>query len=63
MYLFFKDYLIEYKCLSCNKSYQRKFREKLKEHFFNTCKFFNHDNNNFILLLLRGIYPYKYIDD
>ena len=31
-----KDDLIEYKCLSCNKCYQRKFDEKLKERFFNT---------------------------
>ena len=31
--------LIEYKCLSCSRSYQRKFYEKLKEQFFDTCKF------------------------
>ena len=30
------DDLIEYKCLSCNKSYQTKFNKKLKERFFNT---------------------------
>ena len=30
-YTKFKDDLIEYKCLCCNKSYQRKFDEKLKE--------------------------------
>ena len=46
-----KDDLIEYKCLCCKKSYQRKFNEKLKERFFNTYKFSNHDNNKFILLL------------
>ena len=27
----FKDDLIEYKCLCCNKNYQHKFDEKLKE--------------------------------
>ena len=32
-YTNFKDDLIEYKCLSCNKSYQRNFDEKLKERF------------------------------
>ena len=32
----FKDDLIEYKCLCCNKNYQHKFDEKLKERFFNT---------------------------
>ena len=46
-YTNFKDDLIEYKCLCCNKGYQRKFDEKLKERFFNTCKFSNHDNNFF----------------
>ena len=33
-YTNFKDNLIEYKI--CNKSYRRKFDEKLKERFFNT---------------------------
>ena len=31
-----KDDLIEYKCLCCNKNYQQKFDEKLKERFLNT---------------------------
>ena len=59
----FKDDLIEYKCLSCNKSYQRKLDEKLKERFFNTYKFSNHDNNKFILLLQKVVYPYEYMDE
>ena len=46
----FKADLKEYKCLCCNKNYQQKFDEKLKENFFNTHKFSNHDNNKFILL-------------
>ena len=59
----FKDDLIEYKCLSCNKSYQPKFDEKLKEQFFNTYTFSNHDNISFVSLLQKGIYPYEYMDD
>ena len=55
--------LIEYKCLCCNKSYQQKFDEKLKERFFNIYKFSNHDNNRFTLLLWKGVYPYEYMDD
>ena len=31
----FKDDLMEYKCLRCDKNYQQKFGEKLKEQFFN----------------------------
>ena len=49
-----KYYLIKYKCLLCNNNCQRKFDEKLKERFFNTCEFSNHDNNKFISLLRKG---------
>ena len=35
-YINFKDNLIEYKCLCCNKNPQQKFDEKLKERFLNT---------------------------
>ena len=62
-YTNFKDDLIGYKCLCCNKNYQQKFDEKLKERFFNTYKFSNHDNNKFILLLQKGVYPYGYTGD
>ena len=62
-YTNFKDNLIEYKCLHCNKNYQNKFDKKLKERFFNTYKFSNHDNNKFILLSQKGIYSYEYMDD
>ena len=50
-YINFKDDLKEYKCLCCNKNYQQKFDERLKERFLNTYKFSKHDNNKFILLL------------
>ena len=49
--------------MCCNKNYQRKFDEKLKERFFSTYKFSNHDNNQFILLLQKLVYPYEYMDD
>ena len=62
-YANFEDDLIECKCLCYNKSYQGKFDEKLKERFFNTYKFSNHNNNKIILLLPKGVYPYEYIDD
>ena len=45
----FKDNLIEYNCLCCNKNYQQEFDEKLKERFLNTCKYSNHDNNKLII--------------
>ena len=62
-YTNFKDDLIEYECLYCNKNYQRKLYEKIKERFFNTYKFSNNGNNKFILLLREGDYPYEYMDD
>ena len=62
-YTNFKDDLIEYKCLCCKISYQHKFDEKLKERFFNTYKFSNHNSNKFIFLLSKGVYPYEYMDD
>ena len=46
-----------------NKDYQQKFDEKLKERFFNTYTFSNHNNNNFTLLLRKVVYPLVYIDD
>ena len=62
-YTNFKDDLIEYKYLICSKNCRIKFDEKLKDGFFNTYKFCNHDNNKFILLLRKGVYPYKYMHD
>ena len=46
-YINFKDNLIKYKCFCCNKNYQYKCDEKLKEQFFDICKFSNRDNNTF----------------
>ena len=62
-YTNFKDDLIEYKCLCCNKNYQQKFDEKLKERFFNAYKFSNSNNKRFILLLQKRVYLYEYMDD
>ena len=59
----FKNGLIEYKCLCCNKNCEHKFDEKLKKRFFNTNKFSNLDNNKFILSLGKDVYPYEYMND
>ena len=55
-YIHFKDDLIDYKYLYCNKNYQHKFNENLKYRFLDTYKYSNHDNNKFILLLEKGEY-------
>ena len=59
----FKDNLIEYKCLCCNKYYQTIFDENLRKQFVNTYIYFTHDIKKFILLLRKGSYPYKYMHD
>ena len=62
-YANFKDNLKECKCSCCNKNYKQKFDKKLKEQFLNTHKFSNQNNNKFISLLYKGVYPYEYVDD
>ena len=47
----FRDNLIEYKCLCCNKNYYKI--------LFNTHKFSNHDINRFIVLLWKVVYLYE----
>ena len=61
-YTNFKDDFIEYKCLCCNKNYQQVWW-KVKEQFLNAYKFSNYDNNKFILLLQKDVYPYEYMDE
>ena len=62
-YIKLKNDLIECKCLCCNKNYKQKFDEKSKKQVFDKCKFSNHDNNKFILLLRKCVYSYGYVDD
>ena len=57
-----KDNLIKYECLSRNKNYSNKIVEELKKRF-KTFNFSNNDINKFILLLRKGVYPYKYMDE
>ena len=56
---------MKYKCLSCNKDYSNKIDEGLEKQFKNTFKFPNNvsdnDINQFILLLRKGVYPYKFM--
>ena len=47
--------LIQFKCLCCNKNYQKKFDEKLKKKFATIYYFSNQDINKFILLLGKGV--------
>ena len=55
-----KGNLLKYKCTSWNKDYSNKIDEELEKQFKNAFKFSNNDINKFILLLRKGLYPYKY---
>ena len=59
----FKGNFKKYKCLCCNKNYKKKFDENLEKRFINTYTFSNHDTNELILLLRKGVYPYEYMDN
>ena len=55
------DNRLQYKCQDCS-TYSYKPLNPLKERFKNTYEFCKHDNNKFLLLLRKGVYPYKYMD-
>ena len=46
-----------------SKDYQKNFDENLKKRFFNTYKLWNHNINQFILLLQKSVYSYQHMDD
>ena len=57
-----KNDLLIYKCKKCNnKSYNP--IDALKEKFPNTYKFCTNDNNKFLSLLRKSVYPCEYMDD
>ena len=62
-YTYFKDDLTACKYFCFNKNCQHKFDKKWIKLFFNTYRFSNYDNNKFILLFQKCVYPYEYIDD
>ena len=49
--------------MCCNKNYKHKFNKNLRKRLFNAYSFSKHDNNKFILLLQKGVYPFKYVGD
>ena len=51
-----------FKCIDCEKEYEKEFNNELIERFVNTYKFCDNDLDKFIMLLRKGVYPYEYID-
>ena len=58
-YIYFKGDLIWQKCLYCNKSYEKKFDERLTERFLNTHKFFNNGKIHIISFLQKSVCPFE----
>ena len=56
-----KDNILIYKSKECNNK-SCKSIDALKIKFPDTYQFCNNDNNKFLLLLRKGVYPYEYMD-
>ena len=52
-----------FKCIDCEKEYEKEFNKELVERFANTYKFCDHNLNKFLILLRKGVYPYEYMDE
>ena len=52
-----------FKCIDCDKEYEKEFNNELIGRFANTYKFCDNDLDKFIMLLRKGVYPYEYIDE
>ena len=52
-----------FKCIACEKEYEKEFNNELIERFANTYKLCDNDLDKYIMLLRKGIYPYEYIDE
>ena len=51
-----------FKCIDCEKEYEKEFNKELIESFANTYIFCDNDLDKFIMLLRKGVYPYEYMD-
>ena len=52
-----------FKCIDCEREYEKDFNNELIERFANTYKFCDNDLDKFITSLRKGVYSYEYIDE
>ena len=52
-----------FKCIDCEKAYEKEFNKELLERFSNTYEFCGNDLNKFLIILRKGVYPYEYMDE
>ena len=56
-----KDEQLIFRYFECKNNYKKEFNKELIKRFANIYEFCNEDINKFILLLRKGVYPYKYM--
>ena len=61
-YMKVEDNQLIFKCLNCNRGNTKDFNKELINRFLNTYKLCNENINKFVLLLIKGIYPYEYMN-
>ena len=61
-YMSVKDEQLIFRCFECKKNYKKEFIKALIKRFVNTYEFCNKIISKFILLLIKGMYPYEYMD-
>ena len=61
-YINAEDSKVLFKCLNCNKDYNKDFNKELINRFSSLYNFCEGDINKFILLLRKKAYPYEYMD-
>ena len=57
-----KDDQLTFRCFKCKMNYNKDCNKDLIKRFENTSEFCDRDNNKFILLLRKDVYPYEYMD-
>ena len=62
-YLKTKNEKLIFKCFNCKCYYEKDFNKELIKRFASTYEFGNKDLNKFILLLIKGVCPYEYMDN
>ena len=61
-YMKVTDKKLIFRCFDCKKNNRKEINKELIERFASTYKFCNNDINKFIMLLIKGVYPYEYMD-
>ena len=56
------DEVLIFRCFNCKKSYKKEINKELIKRFASTYKFCNNDLHKFVILLIKGVCPYEYMD-